>query len=370
VHALTTLGALEMYPVTGDPWTKLQEALSRAKAANLHEDAARILINVVEGARDLNQYDRAERAISETIALLEDHELGLYQDFLRSRIAQIDLERGRWSAAARVANAILEEPGRSNLVRSRALEVVGRLRGRRGEPGAMAALDSALALTGPGELQELVPLHAARAEIAWLAGDVARCGDEAMRSVELAGATGAPFWYSESSFWAWRAGRRPDLPDGTDEPFILHAAGRHRDAAAGWAVIGLPYLEASALADSDDEADLRAALSILHGLGATVLANRVSATLRERGAERIPRGPRPATRAHAAGLTAREVEVLQLMRRGSRNAEIAAALVLSEKTVDHHVSAILRKLGVPDRDAARREAERLGFEDGSRAAPD
>ena len=72
-------------------------------------------------------------------------------------------------------------------------------------------------------------------------------------------------------------------------------------------------------------------------------------------------GPRAATRANPAGLTARQLDVLALLTRGDRNAEIAAKLFLSEKTVDHHVSAILRKLGVRTRGQAAAEAVRLGI---------
>jgi DNA-binding NarL/FixJ family response regulator len=83
--------------------------------------------------------------------------------------------------------------------------------------------------------------------------------------------------------------------------------------------------------------------------------------LRERGARRLPRGPRPATRRNPAGLTPREVEVLALVADGLRYTDIAARLVLSERTVDHHVGAILRKLGVRTRAQASAEAVRLGL---------
>ena len=75
----------------------------------------------------------------------------------------------------------------------------------------------------------------------------------------------------------------------------------------------------------------------------------------------LPRGPRASTRDNPAGLTAREVEVLGLVGQGLRNADIAARLFLSEKTVGHHVSAILRKLGVRTRGEASAEAQRLGI---------
>jgi DNA-binding CsgD family transcriptional regulator len=73
------------------------------------------------------------------------------------------------------------------------------------------------------------------------------------------------------------------------------------------------------------------------------------------------RGPYSRTRANAAGLTARELDVLALVVDGLRNAQIAERLIVSEKTVDHHVSAILRKLGVRTRGQAATEAVRLGF---------
>jgi DNA-binding NarL/FixJ family response regulator len=53
--------------------------------------------------------------------------------------------------------------------------------------------------------------------------------------------------------------------------------------------------------------------------------------------------------------------VLALLAEGLRNAQIAERLVLSQKTVDHHVSAILRKLDVRTRGQAAREATRLGL---------
>ena len=55
--------------------------------------------------------------------------------------------------------------------------------------------------------------------------------------------------------------------------------------------------------------------------------------------------------------------MLALLAEGLRNAQIADRLVLSGKTVDHHVSAVLRKLGVRSRGQATAEAARLGLLD-------
>jgi DNA-binding NarL/FixJ family response regulator len=83
-----------------------------------------------------------------------------------------------------------------------------------------------------------------------------------------------------------------------------------------------------------------------------------------------PRGPRATTLANAAGLTRREQEVLGQLARGATNPEIAAALHLSERTVAHHVSAILAKLAAPTRTAAVETARRLGLlKDGQAIRP-
>jgi ATP/maltotriose-dependent transcriptional regulator MalT len=75
----------------------------------------------------------------------------------------------------------------------------------------------------------------------------------------------------------------------------------------------------------------------------------------------IPVGARSATRRHPLGLTRREQDVLGLICEGNSNAEIAARLVISVKTVDNHVSAVLTKLGVATRGAAASAAQRLGL---------
>ena len=121
-----------------------------------------------------------------------------------------------------------------------------------------------------------------------------------------------------------------------------------------------PTTPRSPLIDSGDEQSLRAALAEFQRLGARPAAAIVTRRLREQhGVRSVPRGRSTETNSNPAKLTRREVEVLALIREGSSNAEIAGRLVLSEKTVHHHVSAILRKLGVSSRGQAASEAKRL-----------
>ena len=87
-------------------------------------------------------------------------------------------------------------------------------------------------------------------------------------------------------------------------------------------------------------------------LGAAPVARLARQRLRTLGVRQVPRGPQPSTRTNPAGLTDRQVEILRLLAEGLTNAEIADRLVVSVRTVDHHVSAVLQKLGV----ASRREA--------------
>jgi DNA-binding CsgD family transcriptional regulator len=163
----------------------------------------------------------------------------------------------------------------------------------------------------------------------------------------------------EAGYWLCRAG---DLDPGelgeaadADDPYMLRGTGNWRAAAARWEQLGCPFERAAALADADDDEVLLTAVKLADDLGAVALAARVRRRLRAQGTKGVPRGPQPATRANPAGLTARQLDVLELIGEGLTDAEIAQRLVLSVKTVNHHVAAILAKLGVDNRrDAARR----------------
>jgi DNA-binding CsgD family transcriptional regulator len=164
------------------------------------------------------------------------------------------------------------------------------------------------------------------------------------------------------AYWRARAGAELDFPAGSErDPHALELAGEWAEAVATWRAIGCPYEAALARATSDDPAQLRQSLVELQELGARPAAATVARRLRERGVRAVPRGPRAATRENPAGVTARELEVLALLAAGLRNAQIAERLVISERTVDHHVSAILRKLDVRTRGEASAAAARLGL---------
>jgi DNA-binding NarL/FixJ family response regulator len=161
-------------------------------------------------------------------------------------------------------------------------------------------------------------------------------------------------------YWLRAAGQNVAVVE-VDHPYALLARGQWREAAAAWERAGCPYERALALSHSPEPPDVLEALSILDGLGAMPLARSVRERLRDLGVSRIPRGPASLTRNNPAGLTHRQVEVLRLLADGLTNNEIASRLVVSVRTVDTHVAAILGKLAAPTRRDAARRATDLGL---------
>jgi DNA-binding CsgD family transcriptional regulator len=266
------------------------------------------------------------------------------------------------------------------------LTVIGLVHARRGDRDPWPVLDEAGVLAGgQSELQYRVPVAAARAEAAWLAGD--RAGvDAATRDVLGEALRHGASWVSGELAWLRHlAGLpTPPAPDTAESPaapphtaglsavppghgrpaeaagpYARQLCGEADAAAEEWTRLGCPYDAALALAAATDEPGLRRALAGFQRLGARPAVTVVTRRLRERGVLGIPRGPQTRTRANPADLTRREVEVLALLREGLSNVEIAGKLFVSTKTVSHHVSAILRKLGVTRRGQAAAQAARL-----------
>jgi DNA-binding CsgD family transcriptional regulator/tetratricopeptide (TPR) repeat protein len=371
-HALTTIGVCLIYQSDDAGWARLEESIRRAQAAGLVEEATRALINMVEAASDLRRFDLARAYADEAAAHMEAHDFSFYHRILQVRRAEYLFEQGDWRAAEAAATALVALAGTATRIRVRALMLLGRLAARRGSGDPWRILGEAMALASPHELQERAPLHAARAEAALLAGDIERARSEAGLGLHLAYASSdspAPWWWAELAWLAWKSGGLDVLPAAIPEPYALQARGEHAAAARAWEAIGCPYQQALALAESEAEVELRSAHGILLHLGARPVGDVVAGKLRAMGAKGIARGPHRTTRQNPAGLTSRQLEVLALVAIGLSNAEIADRLVLSPKTVDHHVSAVLRKLGVRDRVEDAATAPPLGLEDGEAEAP-
>jgi DNA-binding NarL/FixJ family response regulator len=101
---------------------------------------------------------------------------------------------------------------------------------------------------------------------------------------------------------------------------------------------------------------------VLDRLGAAGTADRVRGELRRAGVLNVPTRPNETTRTNPGGLTNRQLDVARLLARGLTNSEIAAEAFISTKTAEHHVSAVLAKLGLPNRRAVQLHAVQLGLD--------
>jgi len=374
-HALTNIGSARLE--SGDPGgrTELEQAFELAIVAGLEDHAARALVNLATSTAEMRDYQHARGDLDRALAFVAEHDLAGYSQHLLGVRARLRLDQGDWAGAEQDARAALAEAEQRRQGATRAVDALvalGRLQARRGEPDATATLEEAAAgAFSTGELQWIGPVAAARAEHAWLDSALDRTAAEAATGFALAVQAGHAWYAGELACWLWRAGALPEVPAVAAEPYRLLLAGDWRAAADAWHALGCPYEQAQTLAHGDEEACLQA-LGLLDGLGASQAAQRLRRQLRTQGAPRIPRGPRQETAANPAGLTGRQLEVLRLLAAGHSNAEIAEQLSLSVKTVDHHVSALLAKLGVGSRRQAAAAARRLGVvlaQDGEPTGP-
>ena len=178
----------------------------------------------------------------------------------------------------------------------------------------------------------------------------------------------------------WEAGDAPAAVaaavEGKPQVCLLDVRMPGGGVAAAWEISArLPETKIVMLTVSRDDKDLFAALRagasgyLLKDVAPDRLADALEAVLSGESAlpgslvarlvaEFRDRGPRRRTLVSAesggAQLTSREWQVLELMRQGMTTAQIARRLVVSPATVRSHVAAILRKLRVPDREAALR----------------
>lgn len=355
----TGMGMLLARGVDGGHY--LERALRIGLEAELPEAAGRAYTSLQEASVTLQQFAQAEHYYTEGMTYCDGRELGVYSLCLMGWRTVALLQLGRWPEAADMCASMLSRRGISPVNRLNPLRVLGTISGRRGEPAAWDLLDEAVAAgEATAEAQWIVPVRAVRAELRWLSGRNDLALQEA-RAGYQAGLGRIEGWTLGSvAIWLARlqgpAGLAQDLP----EPYALEIVGHAEQAAQAWDKIGRLYDAAMARLQSTQEDALRQAFSTLDFLGAEAALRQARRRMKELGVGNIPRGPRPATRSAPGGLTGREQEVLALLTEGLPDREISRRLVISERTVHHHVSAILAKIGVTSRSAAVREAARMG----------
>lgn len=300
------------------------------------------------------RHDELREVVSLTRAYVDGTEYDTHSRVVESFDSRLKALQGRWAEADAELRWGLDGQDGGGMVGREALPTLAQLAVRTGSPEAPDLLETAWSNAVAAQaLPAQVVAAAAAAEQGWLTGDPT-LGAHARALLPRTDGPGRERERAELARWLRRLGEPvTDFP-GCPEEFAAALRGDWRAAATAWARIGAPYERALELVDSQDPAATLDGLVVLDELGARPAAALVRARLRAMGVDRVPRGPQQTTRANPAGLTGRQLEILRLVADGLTNAEIAARLVLSVRTVDHHVSAVLQKLGV----ASRRDASK------------
>ena len=356
IHALANIGTAKADHVRAGGGAEVERSFQLASAGNYHDHVERASCNLTCQYYNRRDYPSSLVYLERGVAYAAARELTHWEGYLRGWRAMILVDQGDWTAAEGEIETILSRVYASDVYRFPALVALARLRLRWGEPDAATPLEEVRRLaTSQAELQRSLYLGVLLAERAWLSdvegAEISEATTSLREIYSLAVNRGALWAADDAALWLHTLCDVELDAAALASPFREHCEGRWQAAAAGWAVLGRPYEEAMALSEGDDEAQRRA-LEIFDRLSAGPAAARLRRRMRAKGLRAIPRGPIADTRANPSGLTRRQSQVLSLVDEGLSNMEIATRLCISPKTAEHHVSAIIARLGV----ASRRDA--------------
>jgi DNA-binding CsgD family transcriptional regulator/tetratricopeptide (TPR) repeat protein len=361
-HALNNLGAAAISAGRFDDGVAaLTRSLDIARAEDLPEHVARAYTNLGSAATIQRRYGQALVALEAGIAYCEERDLDSWSRYMTASRCVVLAEQGRLDDALESATKVLEHPDTAAISAIPAAATAARVLARRGMDGSAELALAVRLASATGELQRMAPALCAAAEQAWLEGRTPVIEALTDDVWQLALTRQEPWAVGELAWWRMLGGCPTPAEVAMAEPFALMIS-RDPRAAGVWEKLGSPIWAAYSAAVDPDPASADRAARCLDRLGATPAIEALRRTRREHGLP-LPRRPRARARNNPAQLTDRELEVLHVLADGLSTTEIAERLILSPRTVEHHVAAVLRKLGQPTRARAVAAARRAGLLD-------
>jgi DNA-binding CsgD family transcriptional regulator len=359
-HALNNVGSVQMNIESSRQKgiELLQQSLEIALKNSFHEHSARAYSNLSCNAVNLKDYGLAKKILDEGIEYCEERDLDCWRSNMLSEKAWLLFETGDWKKAQSTAENLLKYENKSSSFAIRALNVIAKIKMRKGDDDALSFLLIAKTKAFETmELQRIIPVLIALLEYEWLTGKLLIETEELNYVINHIEQSIHNVENNEFAFWLLKA-RKQNLQLKTK--FEGYEVGNIKialKAATLWRKLGCPYEQALALFELSDD-DKRQALTIMQQLGALAVYEKLKFEMRTSGIKSIPRGLKKSTRSNPANLTERQLDVLQLLKEGLQNKEIASKIFVSPKTVDHHISAIFFKLDVNSRTKAVQQALR------------
>jgi DNA-binding CsgD family transcriptional regulator len=359
-HALNNVGDVYMRI----PFSKqkgiglLQQSLDIALRNSYHEHAARAYTNLGSSAIVMKDYTLAKEVLEKGIQYCEERDLDSWTAYMQAEKARLYLKTGHWKEAYTLAENLRRDEDLVPIVKTGILAVIGTIKARNGDPDVLPLLlESKKIALETMELQRIIPAFVALLEYEWITSRLYIEKEDLDAAISMVKEMGNIYENNEFAFWLLKA-REDHLQ--LKEKFAgyeINNISTALKAAVLWGQLHCPYEQALALFEGKEE-DKKNAASIMQKLGAAAVYEKLKFNMRNSGIKSIPRGIRKSTMSNPANLTERELDVLQLLKDGLQNKEIADRLFISPKTVDHHVSSIFFKLEVNSRAKAVQEATR------------
>jgi DNA-binding CsgD family transcriptional regulator len=361
-HALNNVGDVQMrIPSSTESGIELlKQSLDIALKNSFHEHAARAYTNMGSSSITLKDFAFARKILEVGIQYCEERDLDSWTGYMLADKARLLFKTGNWNGALKIINDLIKIEDQLPVARIGILTVKATIIMRRGDEEDVLPLltEAANVAFETKELQRIIPSMVALLEYEWITGKKTIADKDLDCTISMVEQMGNIYDNSEFAYWLFKARRQQIKLKEFYEGYDMYNKARALKAAVLWQRKGCSYEQALALFEGSEE-DKKTAIELVHNLGADAVYEKMKFEMRLSGIKSIPRGIRKSTMANPANLTERELDVLQLLKDGLQNKEIANKLFISPKTVDHHISSIFFKLEVNSRAKAVQEATRM-----------